>query len=344
MPFAEAESPDERDAFYARIARHNLAPLWEALGVRPPPHPAPACLPALWRYRDVRPALIEAARLARARESERRALVLENPGLRGASSITHGLYAGWQPILPGEVACPHRHTAWSLRMVIEGEGSYIEYEGERTALHAGDLLVTPPWSLLDYGNAGDVPVVWLDGMEIPTVKLVEAALPASAEGPAFEPTSRGASPLGGSMLRPDEQSALRSAATVAYPYARTREALARIRAGTAPHASHGFRMHCPASAVAEAARPAIGAFIELLPAGFRGRPYRTTDGTVYCVVEGRGESRVGDEAFAWEPHDVFVVPSWCCATHKSAEEAVLIGYSEWPAQQALGLWREEMLA
>jgi len=31
-------------------------------------------------------------------------LVLENPALRGAASITHTLYAGLQLILPGEIA------------------------------------------------------------------------------------------------------------------------------------------------------------------------------------------------------------------------------------------------
>jgi len=52
----------------------------------------------------------EAGRLISAKEAERRVLVLENPGLRGRSSITHSLYAGLQLILPGEVAPLHRHS------------------------------------------------------------------------------------------------------------------------------------------------------------------------------------------------------------------------------------------
>jgi gentisate 1,2-dioxygenase len=90
--------------------------------------------------------------------------------------------------------------------------------------------------------------------------------------------------------------------------------------------------------------PTIGAFIQLLPAGFRGLPYRTTDATVYCVVEGRGRSRVGDDDFAWDAHDVFVVPSWCRVAHDASEDAVLFSYSDRPAQKALGLWREEAVA
>ena len=87
--------------------------------------------------------------------------------------------------------------------------------------------------------------------------------------------------------------------------------------------------------------PTIGAFIQLLPASFQGLPYRATDGTVYCIVEGRGESRVGESVFEWEPHDIFVVPSWCRVSHHADEEAVLFSYSDRPVQKALGLWREE---
>jgi gentisate 1,2-dioxygenase len=90
--------------------------------------------------------------------------------------------------------------------------------------------------------------------------------------------------------------------------------------------------------------PTIGAFIQWLPTGFRGGRYRATDATVYCAIEGRGRSRVGEQSFAWEPHDVFVVPSWCEVAHEALEDAVLFSYSDRPAQKALGLWREEILS
>jgi gentisate 1,2-dioxygenase len=87
--------------------------------------------------------------------------------------------------------------------------------------------------------------------------------------------------------------------------------------------------------------PTIGAFMQLLPAGFAGQPYRATDATVYCVVEGSGTSRVGEASYDWEPHDVFVVPSWCRVAHRCAVDAVLFSYSDRPVHKALGLWREE---
>ena len=57
--------------------------------------------------------------------------------------------------------------------------------------------------------------------------------------------------------------------------------------------------------------PTIATFMQFLPAGFDGRTYRSTDATIYCVVEGRGTAHIGGDAFEFEPHDIFVAPSWC---------------------------------
>jgi len=90
--------------------------------------------------------------------------------------------------------------------------------------------------------------------------------------------------------------------------------------------------------------PTIAAFIQLLAKGFRGKPYRSTDGTVYAVVEGRGRSTVGDQTFEWGPRDIFVVPSWHAVAHDASEDAVLFSFSDRPVQKALGLWREEVVS
>ena len=120
-----------RAEFYKRMDRDNLAPLWEVLGALVPPRPATPCTAALWKYRDMRPRLMEAGELISAEEAERRVLILENPAMRGSASITHSLYAGLQLILPGEVAPSHRHTQSALRFVLEGSGAYTAVDGER---------------------------------------------------------------------------------------------------------------------------------------------------------------------------------------------------------------------
>src|ERR1700738_3634925 len=93
----------ERQAFYDRIAPANLAPLWENLHRMVTAEPSPACRPAIWHYRDVRPHLMESGGLITAQEATRRVLMLMNPGLGGEASITGSLFAGFQLILAGGV-------------------------------------------------------------------------------------------------------------------------------------------------------------------------------------------------------------------------------------------------
>jgi gentisate 1,2-dioxygenase len=87
--------------------------------------------------------------------------------------------------------------------------------------------------------------------------------------------------------------------------------------------------------------PTIGTFMQLLPKGFRGKPYRSTDSTVYSAVEGKGRVRVGSEAFEWGPKDTFVVPSWMPYTLEADAESVLFSFSDRPVQDVLDLWREQ---
>src|SRR5215467_5029852 len=164
----------EREAFYDCIGAHNMAPLWERLHGLVTTQPTTPCQPVIWHYREIRPYLMQSSGLITAQEATRRVLILENPGLKGETSITHSLYAGLQLILPGEVAPAHRHTQSALRFIIEGTGAYTAVEGQRVSMAPGDFLITPAWSWHDHGNDGGEPVVWLDGLDIPMVALHDA--------------------------------------------------------------------------------------------------------------------------------------------------------------------------
>ena len=100
-----------RAEYYERISQRDMTPLWEVLKYLVTKQPVTQCVPAIWRFDEVKPLVEEAGRLLTTEEAERRVLVLENPALRGQSRITNSLYAGLQLILPGEVAGAHRHTA-----------------------------------------------------------------------------------------------------------------------------------------------------------------------------------------------------------------------------------------
>src|SRR5689334_10857724 len=101
--YPKPETTAEREEFYQRLASKSIAPLWQVLGGLIPPEPQPLCQPAYWNYQEARALLMEAGGLITAQEAARRVLILENPGLKGASRITGSLYAGLQLVLPGEI-------------------------------------------------------------------------------------------------------------------------------------------------------------------------------------------------------------------------------------------------
>jgi gentisate 1,2-dioxygenase len=333
-----------RKSLYERLDRYHTAPLWEVLGKLVTPEPQSACVPAIWRYDEIRPLLIEAGGLITAKEAERRVLVLENPGLRGKSQITGSLYAGIQLVTPGEIAPSHRHAASALRFVLEGDGSaYTAVNGERTNMRFGDFVLTPFWTFHDHGNPGTEPVIWLDGLDVPIVNLFDTSF-SDHHDEEMQPVTRAEGDAlaryGCGLLPLEYTPPGLSAPMFCYPYSRTREALATLYRNGPVHPRHGVKMQYVNPATGGYPMPTIAAFIQLLPAGFTGEAYRSTDATIYCVAEGRGRSQVGGASFAWGPRDIFVVPSWQPVSHEAAGEAVLFSFSDRAAQKALGLWRE----
>ena len=345
--FTRPELTAERREFYGRLAAQNTPPLWEVFSTLFTPVPRPQALATLWRYDQVRPLLIEAGRLLTPQEAERRVLVLENPGLRGTSQITNSLYAGLQLILPGETAPCHRHAASALRLVLEGRGAYTAVEGERTTMRPGDFILTPSWTYHDHGNLDGEATIWMDGLDMPIVNLMDSGFGEhypGRSGPNTVEEGDSLARFGANMLPVDFDSERPSSPLFTYPYVRSRETLDRLYRHGPVHACHGVKMRFVNPATGGSPMPTMGAFMQLLPAGFRGGLYRQTDATVYCAVEGHGRTRVGDVTLDWGPKDIFVVPSWAASAHETDEDSVLFSMSDRPAQQALGLWREEVPA
>jgi gentisate 1,2-dioxygenase len=345
---AGSRSPEEiqtlRRAYYERIGRKNMAPLWEVLRDLVPNEPATPFVPALWRFNDFKPLVFEGGGLITAKEAERRVLVLENPGVRGKSSITQSLYAGIQLVLPGEVAPPHRHTAGAIRFILEGEGAYTQVDGEKTEMKPGDFVITPSWTAHDHGNTTSQPMMWLDVLDVPTVNFYSAAFFEDlGEEPQNTRREHGDSlERFGSGVYPDGSDiSLNRSPIINYPYARMRPILQRLQRAGDIDPRHGARIRYANPFNGGWVTPTMGANLALLPKGFKGKPYKATDGTIFACAEGRGHTRVGDTLLEWTKNDVFVVPSWKSYMHEADEESVLFSISDRPAQESLGIWREE---
>jgi gentisate 1,2-dioxygenase len=344
-----------RQDYYRQIAPLHLAPLWESLHTLVPKEPAAHCQPHLWQYDALRPHLLESGRLITAAEAVRRVLILENPLLQGKASITQSLYAGLQLIMPGEIAPSHRHTQSALRFIVEGSSAWTAVNGERTRMHPGDFIITPSWTFHDHGNRaeaqGGEPVVWLDGLDIPMVGFFDAGFAETypeAEQPLVRAEGDSFARYGANMLPLEYDAPYRATSPIFnYPYARTREALHTLQKNGPADEWHGTKMRYVNPATGGWPMPTIGTFMQLLPAGFQGKPYRSTDGTVYSVVEGSGTAIItrGDQEwrFAFKPRDHFVVPSWHGVRFEALDETVLFSFSDRPVQQALGILREQRL-
>lgn len=343
----ETLAGERRAAYYDRIGKWNLSPLWESLHSLVPPEPRPRIVPAHWTYEDIRPFVMQAGELITAEEAVRRVLVLENPGLPGKSRITSSLYAGLQLILPGEVAPSHRHTQSALRFIVEGTGAWTAVNGERTTMHPGDFIITPSWTWHDHGNPcaedGGEPVVWLDGLDIPLVYEFDAGFAENypekqqrllrAEGDSL-------ARYGNNMLPVRHKAVDPTSPIFSYPYERTREALDKLHRNGELDPWDGVKLRYVNPATGGWPMPTIATFMQYLPASFQGRPYRSTDATVYNVVEGNGTVRIGEKQFQFSARDIFVAPSWAPIQLTATEDVVLFSYSDRPVLAALNLLRE----
>ena len=355
MDMTPPENAAERKAFYDAIGEHSMSPLWEVLHALVPNTPNTPCVPAYWKYGDIFPYLMQSGQLITAEEAVRRVLILENPALKGQSCITQSLYAGLQVILPGEVAPSHRHTQSALRFVVEGHGAYTAVDGERTLMKPGDFIITPSWTWHDHGHLGaqsqDTPVVWLDGLDIPMLRFFDAGFAengTAASQAVTKPEGISAHRYGANMLPVRHVAPFGQTSPIfSYPYDRTREALHNLEVHEDVDAWDGVKLRYVNPATGGSPMPTIATFMQRLPAGFAGKPYRQTDGAVFSVVEGHGSVSIEHNGMAvvyqFGPHDHFVIPSWHTAQLHSQQGCVLFSFSDRPVHQALGIHREERM-
>src|SRR6201988_3724329 len=163
-------SQEELQDYYAQLRAQQVTPAWIGGGISV--EPQSEAVPCLWHWRDLRPQAMRAAELVGTQQAERRVLRLTNPKLSGSASNT--LVANIQIVMPGEIARAHRHSGAALRLIIEGRGGYTVVNGERVPMYPSDLVLTPNWSWHDHANDTDAPMIWLDGLDTPLVRMLEA--------------------------------------------------------------------------------------------------------------------------------------------------------------------------
>lgn len=334
----QADETAEADAIRTAWRAAHLVPLWESpTAHKPPPPPVPA---HLWSWQVVRPLLDKAMALTSPEAVERRVLSLVGPSARTPEdeATTRNISGALQILLPGESARPHRHSMNALRFVLEGCGATTVVNGKPCPMEEGDLILTPAWTWHEHVHRGDKPIIWLDTLDVPLHLYMGTArfqpgpvvdLPAMLPDDVFDY----------SHVLPDVDASFGSHSPVfRYPYAAAAAALAK-----APLARDGARrVRYVNPATGGPAMALLNCFLTQLEPGRPTTPVRTTSNAICCVVEGSGESRVGERTLNWREKDVFTLPQNNWFTHEAGpQRARLFIASDRDVLARLGLLTEE---
>ena len=165
-------------SLYGDIAAKSMFPFWatstdvahdeirQLMGTQ-------KAVPHLWSYRDdIEPTLLRAAELVTMDDSERRSLILVNPGLAPRRASVTTMYTAYRLNDPKEVMPPHRHTASAVRFGLTGKQNLTGVEGEDIVFGPGDLVLTPRDTWHNHGNLGDAPAVNLSVLDYPLIETL----------------------------------------------------------------------------------------------------------------------------------------------------------------------------
>ena len=336
---------------YAGFAAAGLMPLWTQRDDLMPAVPKPGAVPHVWRWANLMPLAEQSARLVLVgRGGERRAIALSNPGLPGLPYATATLWAAIQYLGPREMAPSHRHTQSAFRFVVEGEGVWTNVDGDAIAMRRGDLLLTPSWAYHEHHNATDRPMAWLDGLDIPLVRTLDAGFfefgPNNLATKATPDRSRGERLWGHPGLRPIGQPAQPNSPLAAYRWEHTDAALASQleleeegAAGVIEPGHAGVRFTNPTTG--RDALVTIRTEMHRLSSGTRTQPARNVGSAVWQVFDGQAVMVIGDQRFQVMTGDLFAVPSWCELALEAETNVDLFRFGDEPVYEALGLARRE---
>ena len=338
----------ELQAFYAQLQSEHIAPAWTSGGISV--EPVSKAVPYVWHWRDLRPHAIRAAELVGTEQAERRVLRLHNPKLPGPSA-SNTLVANIQIVMPGEIARAHRHSGSALRFIIEGEGGYTVVNGDRIPMYPGDLVLTPNWTWHDHANDTEAPMIWLDGLDTPLVRMLEAGFyeQYEAESQAInDGVALSSAKYGAGGMRPAWEPAPDAPYSPLwrYPMSQARETLEQLSAAGAGCPFDGVMIEYTHPLTGGPAMPTIACYMQMLRPGEHTQAHRHVCCTNYHIVEGGGYSLVGDKKLDWEDKDVFTVPTWTFHEHVNTGDrpAFLFSFSDAPVMKALDFYREEARA
>ena len=312
-------------------------------------------LPHIWKYREIWPLLQRSGELIDMYMSERRSLIMVNPGLHPNVATVTTMFAAYRVNLPNEKAPAHRHSPNAIRFGLTGNTNFTGVEGEDITFGPGDLVLTPHDTWHNHANGGDSDAVNLSVLDMPLANVLNATYfdYEYTEEEAGEvrrrdfQTARYATDYskriyGRGGLLPRNVSHVRGTGNSSPMYVYRWEATKALLDDLHDHDGNPYD-----GITVEYVDPVTGSpvyrtmtfFVQMLRAGEALLPQRQNANRIVTVLEGNGHSIVGDKRFDWEPFDTFCVPGgeWCHHVNQTAgKDAILFVSSDEPALKALG--------
>ena len=354
----QADRDAELKAMYAQINAKNMFPFWaqrsdvEHDEIKQLMDGAKA-LPFQWSYkRDLAELLQQSARLISTSHSDRRSLVLVNPGLRPRRATVTTLYTAYRINDPNEMMPPHKHTASAIRLGLTGEQNFTGVEGEAITFGHGDMVLTPMDTWHDHGCVGDTPALNLSVLDYPLVETLnalqfdhdyqEAGTARKRQTTRFTPDySKKIYGIGGFTPRfvNHNRGGGGSSPMYVYRYDQMREVLEKNR-DAGDNLQEGLTVEYTDPVSGGPVYKTMTFFMQMLRPGEKTLPLSQNASLLVSPLSGSGVCTVGEQRFDFAPYDTIAVPGghWMTLENASATEpAIIFIASDEPALKAFGL-------
>jgi gentisate 1,2-dioxygenase len=318
-------------------------------------------VPFLWRCADdIEPILHRAVELVTMEDSERRSLVLVNPGLAPKRATVSTMYTAYRLNDANEIMPPHRHSPSAVRFGLKGKGNFTGVDGENIVFGPGDMVLTPNDTWHNHGTVGNEQALNLSVLDLPLVETLNAVhfehdykeeengkLVSKKEQTARFSSDYSQRIYGYGGLLPRFASTLKrgagfSSPMFVYRWEMMRELLDRHRDNDGdPHDGLTVEYVDPTSG--GPVFKTITFFVQMLHPGQQTLPVKTTSSLLVSPFEGKGYSIVDGKRHDWNEFDTLAIPGGSWFEHKSSSDKdplFLFVASDEPTLKKLDLYKK----
>jgi gentisate 1,2-dioxygenase len=293
-------------------------------------------------------------------DSERRSLILVNPGLAPRRATVSTMYTAYRLNDANEIMPPHKHSPSAVRFGLKGKGNFTGVDGENIVFGPGDMVLTPNDVWHNHGTVGNEQALNLSVLDLPLVELLNAVhfehdykemengklVSKKQQSERFSSDySQRIYGYGGLLPRfagKQTRGAGTSSPMFVYRWEMMRELLDRHKDNEGD-AHDGLMVEYVDPTNGQPVFQTITFFAQMIQPGCRTLPVKATTSLLVSPFEGRGHAIVDGERFNWSKFDTLAVPGghWFEYLNDSDKEPlILFVASDEPTLKKVGLYKK----